>query len=45
MVVKNGFGEAASVKIPGANEKDPVIHARMRELNRKRGQRYRLAEF
>jgi hypothetical protein len=33
-IIKDGFGEAASVKIPGANEKDPVIHAQ--ELNRKR---------
>ncbi|MBV8533894.1 MAG: hypothetical protein JO207_08830, partial [Verrucomicrobia bacterium] len=26
MIVKNSLGEAASVKIPGTNKKDPVIH-------------------
>jgi hypothetical protein len=25
-VIKHGFGKPASVKIPGANEKDPVVH-------------------
>jgi hypothetical protein len=26
MIVKYSLGEAASVKIPGTNKKDPVIH-------------------